>query len=158
MSNFSSAILSASVINGLTLQSVLDSSLPVRYTSSYQSGVISNTGTTHTALESPGLSVTSVLADEALVFIFTSGVSAGTIGGIVGMQSTYNSTDVTNYGYFYGAAAATGGDYGAITTVTVVTGVSGTVSLYTKMWRHGGTGTVYAGPRTYHCFQFKIRA
>ena len=158
MSNFSSGIISGTELLAEVLRTVVDSYLPTRYSSNYSAAVVSNAGTSETAMDSPGLSVTSVSDDELLLFLFQNTVSCGTIGGVVGQRSRINTDDFTNYAFQYGVAAATGGDEHQIFTLAVGQNYSGTVSLYQRMWRYLGSGTVYSAFRNYHCLQFKKRA
>lgn len=157
MADFSSGILSGSILNSGLLQTVLDSKLPGRLTTAQVSTVQSMASTTPASLDSPGLSVTNVEADDILFFLFTGTVSCGTSGDIVGIRAFINSDDKENFNLVK-ANSGTGGDTDTLSFFSMGTGYSGTVSLYAKMWRYYGSGTVYCKYRNYACLQLKARS
>lgn len=158
MSDFASAILSGSTENSATLATVLDSYLPGRVTTAQVSTVQNVASTTPTALDSPGLSVTGVVADELLLFLFTGTFSCGVAGEQVAFRNWINSDDKQNFMIYRGAAVNTGGDEGTLSSFAIGLGYSGTVSFYSKFYRYTGAGTVYCKYRNYACIQMKKRS
>lgn len=157
MSVFASGVRSGSDLLVETLRAVLDSYLPARYTTLASGGLTSTSSSSGVNLDASGLVVSSVVADELLIYLMTHTVSVGTANAIIAGVTFRGASILNNFVSSQPAVADTNGNSDSQTPVYIDKDQSGTLTYYQQFYRNGGSGTVYSVNRLYHCVQLKRR-